>query len=144
MKGSSIFIDMDDSSVTPPSWSSEPAATPPPAPEPANSAPPTSSPAATVSIDEAQGAFIEALETRLALAIQNRFGPEVLNEYLTMREKDDLAEMLMFEARHGFNLEHLAQEEQAKLLADMEAQLPGSSAPFIVTAPNDNQEEQNG
>ena len=133
---------MNDSSVTPPTWGAEPAATPTPAEQP--SAEPAATPAATASIDDAQGAFIQALETRLALTIQNKFGPEVLNEYLTMREKDDLAELLMFEARHGVNLNQLAQEEQVKLLADMEAQLPGSSAPFIVSDPDQKKEEQNG
>jgi 5'-deoxynucleotidase YfbR-like HD superfamily hydrolase len=117
---------MDNVPATPPTWgekSAQPAAAPAPT---SDLTPPVS---ATVA--DAQASFREALETRVALFIQNTYGAEVLDDYLKVREADDLAEMLIFEARQGLNMQQIYQEQEAALVAEMEQQLPGSTAALM-------------
>lgn len=82
----------------------------------------------TVSIEDAYLAYGQALETRIAARLQKMLGDAALDEYLKIREKDDLAEMLLFEARYHINIDHLFRDEEAALIKDMEDRQPGSTS----------------
>lgn len=103
--------------MTPPTWTSGSA-------DPTNQAAEQASP----TVADAQDSFQRVLETRVAAFIQDTYGADVLNDYLTAREKDDLAEMLLFEARHGLNIDQIFREQEAAIAAEMEQKLPGSTA----------------
>lgn len=108
--------------MTPPAWTNTPAANAP-------------------TVADAQDAFHRALEARVAVHIKDTYGEPVLNEYLAVREKDDLAETLLFEARQGLNIDQIFQEQEAAIKAEMEQKLPGSAASIFGAPPatTDNQ-----
>lgn len=70
----------------------------------------------------------QLLEMRLGLYLQEHFGASAVEEYIAAREKDDLVELLMFEAKYGVNLNQLSQEIQAQIQAEVEQQMPDANS----------------
>jgi hypothetical protein len=79
-------------------------------------------------VSDALAAYQEALEMRVAAQIKDLCGEAAVEEYVALRTKDDLAEILIFEATQGINIERLFREQDAAMRAEMEQKMPGSTS----------------